>query len=137
MTEELITAISGVQGLRVIARTSVMRFKNTEMDIAEIGRMLRAGSILEGSFRKVGERIRVTVQLIDARTEEHMWASNYDGDMQDIFSIQTDIANKVAQALKGKLLDQAGPRAQGGQHRSVRALSEGEELLEPQERPRG
>ena len=114
MTEELITAISGVQGLRVIARTSVMRFKNTEMDIAEIGRMLRAGSILEGSFRKVGERIRVTVQLIDAKTEEHMWASNYDGDMQDIFSIQTDIANKVAQALKGKLLVQAVPA-----HRAV------------------
>jgi len=104
MTEELITAISGVVGLRVIARTSVMRFKNSTVDISEIGRTLRAGTILEGSFRKVGERIRVTVQLIDAKTEEHIWASNYDGNMQDIFSIQTDIANKVAQALKVKLL---------------------------------
>lgn len=109
MTEELITAISGVQGLRVIARTSVMRFKNTEMDVGEIGRTLRAGTILEGSFRKIGERIRVTVQLIEAKTEEHMWASNYDGNMEDIFSIQSDIANKVAQALKGKLLNQAVP----------------------------
>lgn len=104
MTEELITAISGVQGLRVIARTSVMKFKNAAVDIVEISRTLRAGTILEGSFRKVGERIRVTVQLIDAKTEEHIWASNYDGDMRDIFSIQTDIANKVAQALKVKLL---------------------------------
>lgn len=104
MTEELITAISGVQGLKVIARTSVMKFKNTSADIAEIGSTLRVGTILEGSFRKVGERIRVTVQLIDAKTEEHIWASNYDGNMQDIFSIQTDIANKVAEALKGKLL---------------------------------
>jgi adenylate cyclase len=107
MTEELITAISGVEGLRVIARTSVMKFKNKETDIAEIGRALNAGTILEGSFRKIGERIRVTVQLIDARTEEHRWASNYDGDMKDIFSIQSDIAGKVAQALEKKLLDQS------------------------------
>ncbi len=109
MTEELITAISAVQGLRVIARTSVMRFKNAGVDVAEIGRTLGVGTILEGSFRKAGERIRVTVQLIDAKTEEHIWASNYDGDMQDIFSIQTDIANKVAQALKVKLLEKVPP----------------------------
>ena len=104
MTEELITAISGVQGLRVIARTSVMKFKNTQNDISDIGRSLNAGTVLEGSFRKMGERIRVTVQLIDAKTAEHRWASNYDGDMHDIFSIQTDIANKVADALKTKLM---------------------------------
>jgi tetratricopeptide (TPR) repeat protein len=112
MTEELITAISGVEGLRVIARTSVMRFKNKEVDIREIGSTLNAGTILEGSFRKIGERIRVTVQLIDARTEEHRWAQNYDGDMKDIFSIQTDIAGKVAQALQRKLLE--GPRPSQG-----------------------
>ena len=106
MTEELITAISGVEGLRVIARTSVMKFKDAQTNVAEIGRTLNAGTILEGSFRKIGERIRVTVQLIDAKTEEHRWASNYDGDMRDIFSIQTDIANKVAQAIRGKLLEQ-------------------------------
>jgi TolB-like protein/Tfp pilus assembly protein PilF len=113
MTEELITAISGVEGLRVIARTSVMRFKNKETGIAEIGRTLNAGTILEGSFRKIGERIRVTVQLIDARTEEHKWASNYDGDMKDIFSIQSDIANKVAQALEVRLLERrvAAPKS--------------------------
>ena len=107
MTEELITAISGVQGLRVIARTSVMRYKSTQTDIGEIGRTLNVGSVLEGSFRKIGERIRVTVQLIDAKTQEHSWASNYDGDIKDIFSIQTDIANRVAQAIKGKLLDRS------------------------------
>jgi adenylate cyclase len=107
MTEELITAISGIQGLRVIARTSVMRFKSAQSDIGEIGRTLNAGSVLEGSFRKIGERIRVTVQLVDARTQEHSWASNYDGDMKDIFTIQTDIANKVAQAIEGKLLERA------------------------------
>ncbi len=110
MTEELITAISKVQGLRVIARTSVMKFKNNESDIAEIGRTLNAGTILEGSFRKIGERIRVTVQLIDAGTEEHRWASNYDGDMSDIFSIQSDIAGKVAQALQANLVSQPAAR---------------------------
>jgi len=109
MTEELITAISGVEGLRVIARTSVMRFKNKELDAGEIGRTLNAGTILEGSFRKIGERIRVTVQLIDSKTEEHRWAQNYDGDMKDIFSIQSDIAGKVAQALQRKLLEEPRP----------------------------
>jgi TolB-like protein/Tfp pilus assembly protein PilF len=113
MTEELITAISGVEGLRVIARTSVMRFKNKESDVGEIGRALNAGTILEGSFRKIGERIRVTVQLIDAKTEEHRWAQNYDGDMKDIFSIQSDIAGKVAQALQRKLLEVPRPSKEG------------------------
>jgi TolB-like protein/Tfp pilus assembly protein PilF len=108
MTEELITAISGVEGLRVIARTSVMKYKNKETDIREIGYTLNAGTVLEGSFRKIGERIRVTVQLIDAKTEEHRWAQNYDGDMQDIFSIQTDIAGRVAQVLQKKLLEGPG-----------------------------
>jgi len=111
MTEELITAVSKVPGLRVIARTSVMKFKNKETDIAEIGKVLNAGTILEGSFRKIGEKIRVTVQLIDAGTEEHRWASNYDGDMSDIFSIQSDIAGKVAQALQVQLVERA-PTAQ-------------------------
>jgi TolB-like protein/Tfp pilus assembly protein PilF len=110
MTEELITAISGVQGLKVIARTSVMRFKGTQTNISEIGKALNAGTILEGSFRKIGDRIRVTVQLIDAMTEEHRWASNYDGDMHDIFSIQADIANRVAEALRGRLVTGAVPR---------------------------
>jgi len=104
MTEELITAISMVEGLRVIARTSAMRLKNTDKDVSEIGRTLRVGTILEGSLRKVGEKIRVTVQLIDAKTEEHIWAQNYDGDMSDIFKIQSDIAGKVAEVLRGKLL---------------------------------
>ena len=109
MTEELITAISMVEGLRVIARTSAMRLKNTDKDVAEIGRTLKVGTILEGSLRKVGEKIRVTVQLIDAKTEEHIWAQNYDGDMSDIFKIQSDIAGKVAQVLKGKLLPASIP----------------------------
>ncbi len=106
MTEELITALSGVEGLRVIARTSVMHYKEAKKGVSEIGRELKVGTILEGSVRKASNRIRVTVQLIDSTTEEHIWASNYDRQMEDIFEIQSDIANKVAEALKTKFLGQ-------------------------------
>jgi adenylate cyclase len=106
MTEELITAISAVQGLRVIARTSVMHYKEAKKGVSQIGTELKVGTILEGSVRKASNRIRVTVQLIDSATEEHLWASNYDRQMEDIFEIQTDIASKVAEALKTKFLGQ-------------------------------
>ena len=115
MTEELITAISMVEGLRVIARTSAMRLKNTDKDVSEIGRTLRVGTILEGSLRKVGEKIRVTVQLIDAKTEEHIWAQNYDGDMSDIFKIQSAIAGKVARSPQGKITPCESSNSEGGQ----------------------
>ena len=104
LTEELITALSGVEGLRVIARTSVMHYKEAMKGVSEIGRELKVGTVLEGSVRKASNRIRVTVQLVDSSTEEHLWASNYDRQIEDIFEIQSDIANKVAEALKTKFL---------------------------------
>ena len=78
LTEELIIKMSEIKGLKVIARTSVMNYKKKEKNISQIGRELGAGSVIEGSVRKAGSKIRVTVQLIDSRTEEHLWASNYD-----------------------------------------------------------
>ena len=96
LTEELITKLSEVKGLKVIARTSVMNYKKKEKSVSQIGRELEAGSIIEGSVRKAGNRIRVTVQLIDTKTEEHLWASNYDKEMDDIFAIQSDVAAMVA-----------------------------------------
>jgi adenylate cyclase len=99
LTEELITELSRAGGLKVIARTSVMHYKKKDKKVSEIGRELNVGSIVEGSVRKAGNRIRVTVQLIDARTEEHLWASNYDKDMGDVFAIQTDIASRVAGSI--------------------------------------
>ncbi len=104
MTEELITVLSQVQGLRVIARTSVDRYKGREKRITEIGQELEVGSVMEGSVRMAGDRLRVTVQLIDASNEEHVWAKNYDRKLEDVFAIQSDIAHKVADALKVKLL---------------------------------
>ncbi len=100
MTEELIGTLSEIRGLKVIARTSAMSYKRTEKRLVEIGRELGVGSIIEGSVRRSGHRIRVTVQLVDARTEEHLWAGKYDEEVDDIFVIQSDVASKVAGSLE-------------------------------------
>jgi class 3 adenylate cyclase/tetratricopeptide (TPR) repeat protein len=100
MTEELIAVVSQTRGLHVIARTSMMRYKGVSKPIAEIGRELRAGTVLEGSVRKAGDQIRISVQLIDAASEEPRWSQTYDRKLQDVFSIQSDIAGKVAEALR-------------------------------------
>ena len=99
LTEELITRLSEVSGLKVIARTSIMNYKRKEKSAREIGRELGVSSIIEGSVRKAGNKMRITIQLIDPATEEHRWASHYDRDLDDIFAIQTEIADKVAKAL--------------------------------------
>ena len=100
MTDEIISAVSGIGGLTVISRTSAMRYKQTSKSLPEIGRELRAGKILEGSVRKSGNRVRITVQLIDTETDAHLWAHSYDGSWDDVFETQSDIARKIAEALK-------------------------------------
>jgi len=104
MTEELISTVSRISELSVISRTSVMRYKDTVMPIGDIGRELSAGSLLEGSIRKMGNKVRITTQLIDAKNDKHLWAQSYDRDLTDIFAVQGDIAEQVAGALKVKLL---------------------------------
>ena len=106
LTEELINRISLVKGLEVIARTSVMGFKKKDRKISEIGKELKVGTILEGSVRMAGNRIRVSAQLINANTEGHLWAENYDRNLQDIFEVQSSVAENVARALKLRLLDE-------------------------------
>jgi adenylate cyclase len=103
LTEELITSLSLVKGLKVIARTSVMNYKKKEMNVSVIGRELGVGTVVEGSVRKAGNRIRVTVQVIEVDTEEHLWASKYDASLDDVFAVQGDIADKVALSLPGAL----------------------------------
>lgn len=103
MTEELISTLSKISGLKVIARTSVMGYKGGEKKIDEIARELRVGTILEGSVRKAGDKLRITVQLIDSESSDHLWSENYDRKLDDVFAIQSDIAGK-AEALKVKLL---------------------------------
>ena len=99
LTEEMIAEISKVPGLRVIARTSVMKFRGASKGISEIAKELNVGTVLEGSARRIGSRVRVTAQLIDAQTEEHVWSERYDRELDDIFAIQSEIAGKVATAL--------------------------------------
>jgi len=105
MTEELIDRLAQVKELKVIARTSVMSYKKKEKKASEIAKELGVGSLVEGSVRKAGNRVRVTVQLINSGNEEHLWSSHYDKDLDDIFGVQSDIAEKVAGELKIRLLE--------------------------------
>ena len=107
MTEELISSISRTKGLRVIARTSVMRYKGSGKSIAEIGRELNVGSVLDGSVRKAGNNIRISVQFIDTSSEEPQWSQDYDREIKDVLQIQSDIAHKVADALREHMLGDA------------------------------
>jgi adenylate cyclase len=104
ITEEIISTLSGVSGLNVISRTSVMGYKGTTKRVKEIGSELEAGSVLEGSFRKAGNKIRVTAQLIDVRDDRHVWTHSYDRNLDDVFGVQTDIAKQVSDALRVKIL---------------------------------
>lgn len=103
MTEELIYSLSKVRELKVIAQTSVLTYKGADKSIAQIGRELRVGSIVEGSVRKADSRLRITAQLVHVDTEEHMWVGEYDRDLDDMFVIQTDIAQEVANSLRRHL----------------------------------
>jgi adenylate cyclase len=105
LTEELIDRLSQLRELEVIARTSVMNYKRKEKNASQIGRELRAGSLVEGSVRKAGNRIRVTAQLINSSTEGHLWSSSYDRNLDDVFAVQSDIAQRVADSMKVKLLE--------------------------------
>jgi adenylate cyclase len=104
LTEELITVLSQLRGLRVIARTSVMPYKSTSKGVSQIGAELRVSAVLEGSVRKDGNRLRVTAQLIDVGSEDHVWASTYDRELHDVFAVQAELAKQVAEALKVELL---------------------------------
>jgi len=104
LTEELISTVSKIGELSVVSRTSVMQYKGKPISIGEIGKHLMAGTILEGSVRKAGSRIRVTVQAVDASLDRHLWAESYDRELQDVFAIQSDIAERVASSLKVQLL---------------------------------
>lgn len=104
ITEEVISTASGISGLSVISRTSVMGYKGTKKKVGEIGRELGVGAVLEGSFRKAGNRIRVTTQLIDVLKDKHLWAQSYDRELDDVFAVQSDVARRIADALRVRVL---------------------------------
>ncbi|MGH7570351.1 MAG: adenylate/guanylate cyclase domain-containing protein [Gemmatimonadota bacterium] len=100
VTEEILTALARVGDLKVISRTSVMSYKGTSKSLRLIGDELGVATILEGSVRRAGARVRITAQLIDARTDQHLWAERYDRDLEDIFAIQADVAEQIVGALR-------------------------------------
>jgi len=104
LTEELISTISSIRDLTVISRTSIMKYKGGGATVGEIGQALKVGSIVEGSVRKSANRARISAQLIDVNTDGHLWSRTFDREMDDIFAIQGEIAQQVAEALKVQLL---------------------------------
>ena len=103
MTDVIIGQLSKIADLDVISRTSVMQYKNTRKTIREIGKELGVSAILEGSVQRGEGRIRIQAQLVDARRDRHLWSDMYDRDLTDIFAIQSDVAQKIAAALKATL----------------------------------
>jgi len=104
MQDDILTNLSKIGDLKVISRMSVMSYRGDAVRNArEIGKALGVATLLEGSVRRVGNRVRVNVQLIDANNDEHIWAEDYDRDLTDVFAIQTDLAQKIASALQAKL----------------------------------
>src|SRR5213595_2959853 len=101
--DDILTNLSKIGELKVISRTSVMPYRGKATNVREIGKALGVSNILEGSVRRSGNKIRVNVQLIDANSDEHIWASDYDRDITDVFAIQTDLAQKISDALQAKL----------------------------------
>lgn len=102
MTEEVISTLSRVPEVEVISRTSVMQYKKNPRPLKEVSRELGAGTVLEGSVRKAGNHLRITVQMIDASKDRHLWSESYDRELHDVFAIQSEVASRVADALKVK-----------------------------------
>ena len=101
--DDILTNLSKIGELKVISRTSVMPYRGKTANVRDIGKQLGVSNILEGSVRRSGNKVRVNVQLIDANSDEHIWASDYDRDITDVFAIQTDLAQKISDALQAKL----------------------------------
>jgi serine/threonine protein kinase/Flp pilus assembly protein TadD len=121
ITEDVIAQLSKIRSLKVISRTSVMVFKKREQSLREIGRLLSAATLLEGSVRRAGDRVRIVAQLIDAETDQHLWAETYDRKLDDIFAIQSDVALQIATALKAELSPDEQTRIHRGPTRDLQA----------------
>src|SRR4029079_11935821 len=115
LAEELINALTQIDGLRVAARTASFQFRGKGEDIRSVGEQLNVETLLEGSVRKSGDRLRVTVQLIEVATGYHRWSHRFDGQFEDVFAMQDEIAESVAMSLRG---DTVSPREKRALHRA-------------------
>jgi TolB-like protein/DNA-binding winged helix-turn-helix (wHTH) protein len=109
MTDELITQLAKISSLNVPSAASVVRYKNTSASASEISRDLNVDAFVQGSVVRTGDKIRVTAQLIDARTDRHIWAENYQGDLRDVLVLQNDIAEAIAHSVKAKVVPTDSP----------------------------
>jgi adenylate cyclase len=103
ITFDIINHLAKITDLKVISRTSVMRYRTTDKPLREIGEELGVATIVEGEVQRVGDRVRISAQLVDARSDEHLWAEQYDRELLDVFAIQSEVAQQVAGALKATL----------------------------------
>ncbi|MGI8618288.1 MAG: protein kinase domain-containing protein [Gemmatimonadaceae bacterium] len=108
MTEEIINALAKVPGLQVASRSSCFSFKGKQVDVREVGEKLGVGSVLEGSVRKIGNKIRITAQLISVESGYHLWSETYDRQLEDVFEIQDEISRAIVEALKLRLSSEDG-----------------------------
>lgn len=111
ITEDLITELSRFQSLLVIARNSSFQYRDKSVDVRRVARELGVHYVVEGSVRRSGERLRITAQLVDARTGDHVWADRYDRDMHDVFAVQDEMARTIASTLAGRVLASAAELA--------------------------
>ena len=106
LSEELLNVLAKIRGLRVASRTSAFSFKGKDVDIPTIAQKLNVATVLEGSVRKSGKRVRITAQLIQVASDSHLWSETYDRELDDIFAVQDDIAQSVVKELRAALLDE-------------------------------
>jgi len=105
--DEILTNLAKIADLKVISRTSVMKYKGgPERNLRDIAKALGVAHVMEGSVQRAGGRVRVSAQLIDARSDTHLWAGRYDRELADVFTIQTEIAQQIADQLRAKLSPQ-------------------------------
>jgi TolB-like protein/Flp pilus assembly protein TadD len=116
ITEAVIGRLSMIGGLRVISRTSVMRFKDTQLSVPEIARTLRVDAIVEGSLVREGSRIRVQAQLIRGATDEHFWSASYDRELRDVLALQSDVAQSIAKKVEVTITGQEHSRLVAARH---------------------
>jgi TolB-like protein len=113
LSEELLNVLAKIRGLRVASRTSAFSFKGKGVDIPTVAQKLNVATVLEGSVRKSGKRVRITAQLIEVASDSHLWSETYDRELEDIFAVQDDIAQSVVKELRAALLGEPAEKAAG------------------------
>jgi TolB-like protein/Flp pilus assembly protein TadD len=121
MQDEILTRLAGIHDLKVISRTSTEQYASHPPNLRIVAAQLGVATVLEGSVQKAGGKVRINLQLIDAASDSHLWAQNYDRDLKDVFAVQSDVAGQVADALKAQLLPEESARLASVPTRNVQA----------------